>query len=181
MVDSARLERNRRAALNSTGPRTPEGKARVRYNGVRHGLAGRSVLLPGEDQGEFTAFVAQLTDDLAPDGALEAVLAERVVGCAWRLRRALRVEAGIFASHVGDLGAERFGQAFIVDGVRSNAFTNLSRYETSLSNQLMAALHELQRVQLARAGRGQAPAAVDVVVTPLTVLEGGDNGFASRE
>jgi hypothetical protein len=41
---------NRKNALKSSGPKTPEGKAVVRRNAIEHGLLAREVLLPGEDE-----------------------------------------------------------------------------------------------------------------------------------
>ncbi len=47
-----------------------------------------------------------------------------------------------------------------------DAFSKLSRYETSLARRLDRALHELERLQAARAGRAVAvPAVVDVDVS----------------
>jgi len=42
-----RIEANRRNALKSTGPRTPEGKAAVVLNGIKHGLLSREALVQG--------------------------------------------------------------------------------------------------------------------------------------
>ncbi len=39
MTSKAKIVANRRNAQHSTGPRTPPGKARVRGNALRHGLA----------------------------------------------------------------------------------------------------------------------------------------------
>ncbi len=49
MTSDKKAEANRRNALKSTGPRTPEGRNAVRLNALRHGLLSREVLLPGED------------------------------------------------------------------------------------------------------------------------------------
>jgi hypothetical protein len=46
-----RAEINRRNASKSTGPRTPEGKARSRLNAVKHGCRARLPILPGEREG----------------------------------------------------------------------------------------------------------------------------------
>ena len=50
MTSEKQAEANRRNALKSTGPKTPEGKSTVRHNALRHGLLSRDILLPGEDE-----------------------------------------------------------------------------------------------------------------------------------
>jgi hypothetical protein len=49
------------------------------------------------------------------------------------------------------------GSAFIRVGKGSDAFSKLSRYETSLLRRFYRALHELQRLQAARAGINVPP------------------------
>ena len=60
MATIHQIDANRRNALKSTGPKTPEGKAAVSMNSLRHGLRARKVVLPGENREEFN----QLCDDL---------------------------------------------------------------------------------------------------------------------
>ena len=55
-------------------------------------------MLPGESAAEFAALEAALMEELAPEGALQTVLAQRVVAAAWRLERAERIEAELFAA-----------------------------------------------------------------------------------
>jgi hypothetical protein len=50
MTSDKQARANRRNALKSTGPNTPEGKAAVRHNALRHGLGSSDILLPGEDE-----------------------------------------------------------------------------------------------------------------------------------
>jgi hypothetical protein len=52
--------------IESTGPRTPEGKERSSHNALRHGLTGRIVVLPSEDLNVYHAFCKELMADLAP-------------------------------------------------------------------------------------------------------------------
>ena len=49
MTTEAQIEANRANAQKSTGPRTPEGKATVAQNAVKHGLLARTAVLHGED------------------------------------------------------------------------------------------------------------------------------------
>jgi hypothetical protein len=53
------------------------------------------------------------------------------------------------------------GEAFVQDSREENAFTKLSRYETSMERSLYKAVHELQRRQAAR----PVPVAVDIDVS----------------
>ena len=48
-TSSKRVEANRRNAARSTGPRSAAGKDRSRFNAVKHGMAAKLPVLPGED------------------------------------------------------------------------------------------------------------------------------------
>jgi hypothetical protein len=48
-ISEARLAANRENAQKSTGPVTPEGKAKSRLNAVKHGLTGATVLFTHPD------------------------------------------------------------------------------------------------------------------------------------
>jgi hypothetical protein len=91
-----KIESNRRNALRSTGPRTVEGKNRVSYNALKHGLlSSKDVVIPGdEDPAEFESLLEQLREDLQPVGKIEHCLLHEIAACWWRLRRALRCESG---------------------------------------------------------------------------------------
>jgi hypothetical protein len=56
MTSDRKAEANRRNALKSTGPKTPEGKAAVRLNALKHGLLSQEILLPGEDEEALNAW-----------------------------------------------------------------------------------------------------------------------------
>ena len=97
MTSEKQANANRRNARNSTGPKTPEGKAVARHNATKHGLLSREVLLPGEDEEALKQLDEDLRAELQPVGALENLLVDRMVATHWKLRRLGRVEAGIFA------------------------------------------------------------------------------------
>lgn len=88
-----KIAANRANAARSTGPRTPEGKAKSSMNAVKHGLTARSAVLPGEDRGEREAMARALLRDLAPQGLSQRILAARIVALAWKLRRVAPAEA----------------------------------------------------------------------------------------
>jgi len=89
---------NGRNARQSTGPTTPEGKARSARNTLKHGLLARDVVLTDGDVPEcrehFDALLADLIAELQPRTLIEETLVERIATGYWRLRRAQRFEVG---------------------------------------------------------------------------------------
>jgi hypothetical protein len=63
---------------------------------MKHGLTGKQIVLPGEDPAEFDAFRSDLVVDLAPQGALEEILAEKIVVDVLRLMRIPQLEAAFY-------------------------------------------------------------------------------------
>ncbi len=84
MASAAQISANRSNAQKSTGPWTPEGKAVVAQNAVKHGLLAREGVLRGEDAEEFERHREMLLEQLNPAGALEVILATRIVDLTWR-------------------------------------------------------------------------------------------------
>jgi hypothetical protein len=166
MTSKKKAEANRQNALKSTGPKTPEEKAAVRLNALKHGLLSREVLLPGEDADALRELGERLRAELQPMGELENLLVDRITSLLWRLRRLGQVEAGIFPD------TSTLGLAFLRDGNGANAFSKLSRYETTIERGLYKALHELQRLQAARAAEGSVPPPVAVEVDVSGIPEG---------
>jgi hypothetical protein len=222
-MSDKQLAANRLNAQKSTGPRTPEGKARVSKNALKHGLTGRDIVMPNETPEDYDSFREGLLDDLAPCGDLEEVLADRIVAYAWRLRRVPMIEARFsrrtyqatrvkkaadeadkFVStnektyrslwegkEVTDKAAYAEAERHLneetakLDEIASNlilseesttALTGIWRYEVMLSRAMERTLHELQRLQAARAGQVvPAPAAIDMNIDVATPVENGAN------
>jgi hypothetical protein len=95
MASERQILANQQNAQLSTGPRTAEGKARVAQNALKHGLTAKQVIFPHETAEEYEAFREALLISLNPEGALEEVLAEKIIADAWRMRRALALEAAV--------------------------------------------------------------------------------------
>jgi hypothetical protein len=112
MTSDKKTQANRRNASKSTGPKTPEGKAAVRLNALRHGLLSQEIVLPGEDEEALRELDEYLRAELQPVGELENLLVDRIIGSYWRLRRLGRVETGIFAWDLyGDLARRAHEEA----------------------------------------------------------------------
>ena len=98
MSSLKQIEANRRNALKSTGPTTPEGKERSRCNAVRHGLTAETVIAALEDAEDYQAFEAAVIADYDAESAVERELVLRLASVLWRLRRATGIETALFES-----------------------------------------------------------------------------------
>src|SRR5262249_44171481 len=102
MSSFKQIEANRRNALKSTGPTTPEGKQRSRCNAIRHGLTAETVIAALEDSEDYEAFEAAVISDYDAESAVERELVLRLASVLWRLRRATGIETGLFESVIDD-------------------------------------------------------------------------------
>jgi hypothetical protein len=111
--------------------------------------AAKYLVLPDEDAAEFAGLEATLVAELAPVGALQAVLARRVAAAAWRLARADRIEADLFEERwLADGGP---GIALIRDGNGTRSFETLLRYRSAAMAEFMRALRTLKALQAEQA------------------------------
>jgi hypothetical protein len=89
MATKAQIAANRRNARKSTGPRTTQGKARIRHNSLRHGLRSHDAPpIPGP-------LLHDLREDLQPATPAEEELIRQLAGhlvIAHRARRLLDAE-----------------------------------------------------------------------------------------
>jgi hypothetical protein len=85
------LAANRANAQHSTGPRTPEGKARSSQNAVKHGLFSSAMGYPAklldEQREAFDAIVADGRRRYQPYGAEEELIVDRIAALWWDLQR----------------------------------------------------------------------------------------------
>jgi hypothetical protein len=86
-LSPAKLDANRANAQFSTGPVTPEGKARSAANATRHGFRSQTTLIPGEDPTEFEALLDELTRHFDPADLTEQRAVREMADAEWRLRR----------------------------------------------------------------------------------------------
>jgi hypothetical protein len=89
------INANRINSKKSTGPKTDEGKQTVSKNAIKHGVLSSQTVLPWEDDTELETLKSDLTNSLNPENPLEALLVDRIISVAWRLRRVGRIESGI--------------------------------------------------------------------------------------
>ena len=104
MTSFKQWQANRNNARKSTGPITEEGKNNSRCNAVRHGLTAETVIGALEDAEDYRVFEATIVADYDAQSAVERELVLRLASLLWRLRRATKVETGLFEIEASDLG-----------------------------------------------------------------------------
>jgi len=158
MTSEKQLEANRSNALRSTGARTEEGKKRSRLNALRHGLTGQVTTMTDEDRAAHDKFSKALIQDLAPEGAMEIQLAQRIATDSWRLNRISAVEDNLFALGLHENGGklsdhEQIDAALTTARVftlESKQLQLLTLYEQRLNRAIQKNLALLQSLQAAR-------------------------------
>jgi hypothetical protein len=166
-ISAAKLAANRKNSQHSTGPKTPAGKKRSRWNAVRHGLFAKHVVINTgalrESREEFDQLCAALRRDLTPKGALEELLVDRVAECYWRHARLLRVENTEIDRAMRSSAAELH---YLANGRPREETMELPpervdrtilRREAMHDSHLYRALHALERRQRARRGEDVDP------------------------
>jgi len=95
MATQKQIEANRRNAQRSTGPKTPEGKARSALNALQHGIRSSLAVIPGESREEFETLYDAIRDDFQPTDSMEEILVRQIASAEWRLQRMQRAEAAL--------------------------------------------------------------------------------------
>jgi hypothetical protein len=178
MVTEAQILANRRNAQKSTGPRTIEGKAAVSQNAVQHGFSARQDVISSESQADFDQYRDRILAELDPASPMESMLAERIVGLSWRLKRVGRIQnqaidalnADNTPSPLAKLTKSLFfkgnyqpredtsesatalalGRLAIKDFSNARVLERLLMYERRIEHSLYKTLLELQRLNLVK-------------------------------
>jgi hypothetical protein len=177
MVTIAQIFANQQNAQKSTGPKSDQGKSAVSQNAVKHGLFAESVI-KGENEADYQAFHDNFLAELAPAGAVEFMLAERIVSLAWRLKRAERMQNQVIDDMMENyitnplprrmhvlatqaqgvpLGDPRcledhlsLGRVARIDWSSSRVLERMMIYEKRIESSLHKTMNELKRQQVLR-------------------------------
>ena len=146
-VSPEKLAANRANAQHSTGPKTPEGKAKSSQNSRKHGFFARQPLPAGEYGDKlwqaYSDLYAGIWEYYQPIGYMEELLTEKIATESIRFSRLLGYEA----KYVGEQ------QAFHWQGL-----DRILRFQGAINRQLFQAMHELERLQEKRKAEAAAVA-----------------------
>jgi hypothetical protein len=155
---NTRTQINQANAQHSTGPKTVEGKQKSSLNALRHGLTGQIVVMPAEDLAAYQRHLKSFTDELKPNGIIEANLVQALADTSWRLNRVAALETNLLTLGITtgnsftDAPQEIQDAMSIVSALesQSKALSNLSLHSQRLSRQFERTAAEFRELQKAR-------------------------------
>src|SRR5207247_11146423 len=86
--------------MGKRGPNTPESKAAVRHNALKHGLTSDAPVIPGESLPEWQRFLAGIIAGYEPVGRLATEHATMIASLMWRRRRVARFYVAVIAANM---------------------------------------------------------------------------------
>jgi hypothetical protein len=180
MATPAQIRANRANAQLSSGPRSAEGKAAVRFNAWKHGADAESLIVPGEDPAALAGLTCQYYEQFQPAGPVETALLDTIIRADWNQRRFARIEAEIVRTLIAGMepSENALGAAFHQDAAGANALQKLFRRQQAAQRDWRNALADLRYLQAQRpaaadpppAAEPNPPAAPSPVVVPTAHL-----------
>lgn len=162
MLTPKQAAANAANAQLSTGPTTPEGKARSSRNALKHGLTAREVVLEPGREAEFEAYRDALREDLGPQGAAEMELFNRAVHAGWTLQHIREIESGMMRDGILDP---------LLDESETKTLDRILRYYSLYDRIYNRSLKELRVLQTNRALRYLVPREVAAQIPALVSLD----------
>jgi hypothetical protein len=160
-----------------------QGKAKSAMNALKHGLTGKTVLLPTDDVGEYNDILNAHVNSYQPATEEELNLIQSIVDSTWRLKRCRILETGILvkgemevASKYEDQSPARRAQLIHVDAYLKyeKSIRNLQIQEARLHRRLEKDKGELMRLQSLRKREEQLATEAETHTVNQTVHS---NGF----
>ena len=162
MATEKQIRANRENAKKSTGPRTPEGKARSSRNARKHGRLSTDAVIPGEDPAEFDRLLNAVEAWALPRNYLERQICLQIADAQWRMQRISRIETAVITADINQ--ARRFDQQIQSEGVEpgrevhskllgnamlgcSQSVVELSRYHAHLTSGFYRSVELLTKIR----------------------------------
>ena len=162
MATDRQLQANRENAKKSTGPRTPEGKARSSRNALRHGLLAQDSVIPGEDPAEFDRHLILFENTYVPKNYIEREIVRQIADAAWRMQRLSRIETTAITVAMARRRKHRvtYGQESGLEGHEADLellgasmlddtklLNNLGRYDGHLTRRFYRAVEMMMKIR----------------------------------
>ena len=86
-ISEAQLNANRENSKLSTGPKSPEGKAKLRLNPLTHGFAGQTVVIPDHQKEDYLKLFKSFRTEFNPQGPSEQFLVQSLAEISWSVQQ----------------------------------------------------------------------------------------------
>ena len=172
MSTEAQINANRLNAQKSTGPTSPEGKARSALNALKSGIDAWSTIICGEDPAELETLTEQFLQHYRPADPVQLSLVDTLISTEWIQRRLRRIEAQLWNYRVDILDQTLTRAEFVDPAIQRNSplghafhaaldpFTRIQRRIDGTNRMFLRTLKALQDLQAAAASKSasQTPA-----------------------
>ena len=181
MATEAQIRANQSNARKSTGPRTPEGKARSAQNGRIHGLCAQTMILTSlEEREDFMGRIDEISKQYRFEHALKQTLVYAIASAEHQIHFINRIKRGVVANLCETVPTytdsdpyvavtRLLSEAFFRDLSRNDVLTKLNRYEVEQHRILYRAVTTLEA--LYDRYRESAPAVDEANPIPAAPLE----------
>ena len=154
LISMRKVNANRANAQKSSGPKTPEGKAKVAGNALRHGLCASNFVILTEDVGQFNEYRQSYMGRFGPRDGVEIDLIDRIVHAGWTERRTWSMENDCIDYQIKRMAPSLVGEVFdptpgeraaraMEELAKQPTLPLLHRYAARLSNEFQRALKTL--------------------------------------
>ena len=141
----------------STGPVTPEGKAKSAANSFKHGFTGQSDVVQESDKKEYEVLRDKLLQQIQPRDVLQFLAFNDMVHAAWNKIRIRRIE-----NHYFDGGTELLEKPEV-----RKTLELLHRYLVRHERTYFKALKTIQELQTESVARTTLPAEANTAYPPM--------------
>src|SRR6266849_4315481 len=171
MSTEAQINANRLNAQKSTGPITPEGKARSSLNALKSGIDAWSTIICGEDPAELETLTEQFLQHYRPADPVQLSLVDTLISTEWIPRRLRRIEAQLWTYRIDILDQNLTRAEFVNPTIQRNSplghafhaalepFTRIQRRIDSTNRMFLRTLKALQDLQASAASKPAARSA----------------------
>jgi hypothetical protein len=148
MATQKQLAANRLNAQKSTGPRSPQGKARSSMNALKTGIDAGTQIIQHESPSRLEALAGEYHDRFHPTTPEQRMLVDTLVDSEWLLRRFRRVEAQLWQQGFPNVSDAIFDVNLAVAFRKTcDEFSRLQRRIDMTHRHYLHALQELERLQ----------------------------------
>jgi hypothetical protein len=148
MASQKQLAANRLNAQKSTGPRSPQGKARSSMNALKTGIDAGTHIIQHESPSRLEALADEYYDRFHPTTPEQRMLVDTLVDSEWLLRRFRRVEAQLWQQGFPNVTDAIFDVNLAVAFRKTcDEFSRLQRRIDMTHRHYRHALQELERLQ----------------------------------